>query len=59
MHEHMPAAYVPSAALGTERGPEAIRTALDALFTQPERWPGPAEGAARIADVVKGLIGRG
>jgi hypothetical protein len=57
MHEHMPAAYVPSIELGTERGAEAIRRALEELFAQPERWPEGAEGAARVAEVVEELIG--
>jgi hypothetical protein len=59
MHEHMPAAYVPKAELGTERGAEALRGALEDLFAQPERWPESAEGAERVAEVVEGLIGPG
>jgi hypothetical protein len=58
MHEHMPSAYVPSAELGTERGAEALRGALEDLFAQPERWPESAAGATRIAEVVEELIGR-
>jgi hypothetical protein len=57
VHDEMPAAYVPSADLGTARGPGALQEALDALFAQPDRWPPPAEGAARVADVVEGMLG--
>jgi hypothetical protein len=56
LHEHAPAAYVPSADLGTDRGAAAVREALEALFAQPSRWPEPAEGAARVAEVVEGLL---
>jgi hypothetical protein len=57
MHAQVPAAYVASAELGTERGPEALRGALEGLFAQEERWPEQAEGAARVAEVVEGLLG--
>ncbi len=57
MEEHVPAAYVASAELGSERGAEVVRAALDGLFAQEARWPEEAEGAARVAEVVEGLIG--
>jgi len=57
MHEHIPAAYVPSAELGTARGGELVKAALEDLFAQPPRWPDGAEGATRVAEVVEGLLG--
>jgi hypothetical protein len=57
MHEQVPAAYVPSAELGTEGGAVCVAAALEGLFAQPERWPEGAPGAERVAEVVEGLAG--
>ncbi len=57
LHEHVPAAYVPSAELGTERGAACVAAALDALFALPARWPEEAGAANQIALVVEGLLG--
>jgi hypothetical protein len=55
LHAHAPAAYVPSAILGTDRGADAVREGLEALFAQPSLWPETGEGAARVAELVEGL----
>jgi len=56
MHEHVPAAHVPSAELGTERGAQALGGALEALFAQEERWPEAFTADLRIAEAVDGLL---
>lgn len=59
MEENVPAAYVPSAELGTAGGAERVGSALGALWAQEERWPEGAPAAERIAEVVEGLVGAG
>ncbi len=57
MEASMPVAPVRSVDFGSERGAEAVGAALEGLFAQGERWPEEAEAAARVAEVVEGLIG--
>ncbi len=56
LEANAPAAHVASSDLGTPRGAEAIRDALDRLFALPDRRPPSFGGADEIADVVAGLL---
>jgi hypothetical protein len=56
LHEHAPAAFVPSAELGSERGAAALARALEEVFAAPDRWPDRADGGERVADEVETLL---
>jgi hypothetical protein len=59
MEEQVPAAYVPSFELGTERGEGVLGEALEGLFAEEDRWPEVGEGADRVAEVVEGVARSG
>jgi hypothetical protein len=56
LHDHAPAAFVPSAELGSERGAEKIARALEEVFAVPERWPESAHGGEVVADEIEKLL---
>jgi hypothetical protein len=56
LHEHAPAAYVPSSELGSDRGATALARALEEVLAAPDRWPEPADGGERVADHIEALI---
>jgi hypothetical protein len=57
LEAHAPSVHVPAAALGTAAGDALVREALELLFAAEDRWPGPPDGAEKVADVVEGLLG--
>ncbi|APR79885.1 Hypothetical protein A7982_05232 [Minicystis rosea] len=59
LEENAPSAYVPSAVLGSEDGPEAVRNAIETLFARPERWPDRWGGAGQIVDAIERLLATG
>jgi hypothetical protein len=55
LHENAPAAFVPSAELGSDRGAAALARALEEVFAAPARWPERADGGERVADEIQKL----
>ena len=54
--ENAPGVYVPSRVLGSDRGPEAVRDAIEALFALPGRFPDRWGGAAQVVDAIEPLL---
>jgi hypothetical protein len=59
MTENAPAVHVPAAELGSPQGAAVLAEAIERLFALPDRWPERWDGAARVVEVVEGLIQHG